>query len=398
VKQPWGVRMAGDALVSRRLVAGGPGDFLAAHHLVLRGSHEEIGVALDREVQAHFTGAEDARDERISAARLAWFAARWPEHHRRLLGIAAERRLRAPAADQAADLGCVPHALGCSVVYCPPDVGTDGHARVGRNYDFFTGSVAEMFSIPTELPQPAMTSRPYIVSTTPDTGRAVTCVAAYELSGCLEGMNDAGLVIATLADDETGAARGTGVAKVGVDELQLPLLVLEQCRTAAQAHSLLNHVEHYTRMMPCHYLVADAAGHSFVFEIDELGLRHVVDGHGSAQVVTNHLLHRYDGVDDLPDCEPAVRDGLIPAYAGTYERARSLSHCIEKTLVSEDDLGAALDAVCLDGRVAGGRTLWRTIFDLTDVTMTVEFYLGDQPDGRPRRSDPVTVGGLRSSV
>jgi hypothetical protein len=380
-----------DALVSRRLVAGGPDDFLATHHLELRGRQEDLAVTLAEEVAARFPSIDVPRDERLSEARVEWFAAHWPEHHRRILGIADAYGVPRHEADRLADLGCVPFAGGCSAVWCPADASDDGHARLGRNYDFTTASVLAIFGLPHEQPQPAMMSRPYVLSTAPDTGPSVAAVTAGQLSGCTEGMNAAGLVVALLADDETPRPRGTGEAQVGVDELQLPRLLLERCSTAAQAREVLGGVEHYTRMVACHYLIADATGDAIVWEYDEHGVRHVVEAYEDPLVVTNHLLHRYEGVDDLPDADPAVVEGLIPHEAGTYQRARTLDRCMSRVPARAADIAAALDDVRFDGRVAGVRTLWRTVFDLTDRTMTVEFYLGDEADGSPRRSAPTTI-------
>jgi hypothetical protein len=379
------------ALASRRLVAGGPGDFLAVHHLVLRGRQEDIAVALAAEIARHFPAGHVPVDEATSAARVEWFATHWPEHHRRVLGIAEAHDVPLPAAVALADLGCVPFAAGCSVVWCPPRASDDGHGRVGRNYDFSTGSVFALFGLPHAEPQPAMTSRPYVVSTIPDTGRAVVAVSAYQLSGCTEGLNDAGLVVVLAADDETPRERGDGAAKVGVDEVQLTRMLLERCSTAAEARGMLAGVEHHVAMVPCHYLVADAGGDAFVWEHDADGSRHVIEAEAAPLVMTNHLLHRYAGIDDLPDAEPAVEAGLVPRHVGTYERARTLARRLTTLPAAHDHVAGALDAVCLDGRVAGGRTIWRTMFDLTDRTMTVEFHLGDRADGSPRRSEPLVV-------
>ncbi len=46
----------------------------------------------------------------------------------------------------------------------------------------------------------------------------------------------------------------------------------------------------------------------------------------------------------------------------------------------------------LVGRAVRLRTLWRTVFDLDERTMSTVFYLGDTAAGGLRRSDESTSG------
>jgi hypothetical protein len=106
--------------------------------------------------------------------------------------------------------------------------------------------------------------------------------------------------------------------------------------------------------------------------------------------VTNYLLHRYASVDALPGDDPNRPDAL-PFTVDMYERARALDRrTAGATQLSTSDLWSAIDEVAVPIDVPGARTLWQTLFDLEDRTMTVRFYLGD--DGhRVQRSDPVTI-------
>ena len=70
--------------------------------------------------------------------------------------------------------------------------------------------------------------------------------------------------------------------------------------------------------LPCHFLVADAAGDSFVCE-RTANRDHLVEGGGAVQVVTNHLLHGRPSLDDLP-----AGDGP----SATYARARRLTAAV----------------------------------------------------------------------
>ena len=103
------------------------------------------------------------------------------------------------------------------------------------------------------------------------------------------------LTVVLLADDETSGLRPTGGAQqAGVDELQLGRLVLDRCATVDEAKAVLYETKQYDRMVPCHYLIADANGDAFVWERDTHNIEHVVDAGTGVFCVTNYLLHRYN--------------------------------------------------------------------------------------------------------
>ena len=88
-------------------------------------------------------------------------------------------------------------SLGCSVVYYPPDHTASGHAILSRNYDFTTGTWAELLRIDPEPGARATTEDPYVMEVYPDTGYASLYLCAYELlGGCLDGINEKALIFA----------------------------------------------------------------------------------------------------------------------------------------------------------------------------------------------------------
>ena len=92
------------------------------------------------------------------------------------------------------------------------------------------------------------------------------------------------------------------------------------------------------------------------------------------------------GVASLPHDDEATRSGTVPFHLNKYERARTLTRRTASLPLSVATVLDALEEVRVDAAAPGGRTLWRTLFDLDARTMEARFYLGDESDGSPRRS------------
>jgi hypothetical protein len=380
--------------VQRSVVAGSADDFMTVVHLVVRGSQHDIGRALAREAAAQFTPPPLVVDPVVGRARLRWFERNWPQHHARMLGAAEVTGLDPTTGAGVLDLPAVPFAMGCSALWCPRSTGVEGRSLIGRNFDFSTGSVLEMVGLDPDPGQPAMLSRPYVIETYPDDGHAGVVVSGFDLGSCFEGINDAGLVVVLLADDETPGLRPTGGSpQAGLDELQVARFLLDTCTTVSEAKGALYEAKQYDRMIPCHYLVADAHGNAFVWERDTHNIEHVVDADPGAGAfcVTNYLLHRYAELTALPHDDEATRTGAVPFHLNKYERARTLyGRAAKHTTLSAHDIVDMLHDVQADARVPNGRTLWRTLYDVDARSMQATFYLGDEADGSIRRSEPHT--------
>jgi hypothetical protein len=121
--------------------------------------------------------------------------------------------------------------------------------------------------------------------------------------------------------------------------------------------------------LPCHYLVADASGDSFVWE-RTANREHLVEGSGQVQVVTNHLLHGRPSLDDLP-----AEDGP----SATYARARRLTAAVAGRAgpLSTEEIKAAHSCVHREDPASPSRTLWHGIYDSVDRSLDVAFYLGE---------------------
>jgi hypothetical protein len=188
----------------------------------------------------------------LRRARRRWFERNWPQHHQRLIGVADGLGLEVDGDAGVPELSAVPLDFACSALWCPPSASSDGHPRLGRNFDFSTGSVLEVAGLPADPGQPPMMSRPYVVETYPTDGRASVVVTAADLSGCFDGINDAGLTVALFADDESEHLRPTHQVQAGVHELQLPRLLLDMCASVGDAIEVLYGTKQYDNFIACH--------------------------------------------------------------------------------------------------------------------------------------------------
>lgn len=373
-------------------IAGGPDDFMTVRHLVLTGTQREIGQCLAdvarRESNWHPAHAQDLRRNRM---RRRWFEQHWPEQYLRMAGVATVYGEKIE--DDQLDFSYVmaePGAPQCSAVWCSAAISYDGHSRVGRNLDFTTRTISELFGRDPVAHEPAVFARPYVIETHPDGGSASIVTTIGDLLGCLDGINEHGLVVALLADDEPSERRPSGIPQAGLNEMQLARYLLDRCANTEEALELLYSTKQYEEWAVAHYLVADRDS-AFVWERELHNVEHAVIFEGDGLCVTNYLLYR-QGVNVVPE---DVSDN--PGLNDAFRRARTLQAGFNGQVVSEEDLWSMLESVRADqandswqgeNRV---RTLWHNQFDQVGLTIEYEFYLGDREDGKPRRSSPVTL-------
>jgi predicted choloylglycine hydrolase len=350
-----------------KIVAGGPDAYMEVGHLVLRGTNREIGAALAVMARDRH-GVVPARggDPLITRARRRWYRREWPAHFERMRGVADVHAVEVE--DDSVELGLLaylggPPAPACSVAWLPAS------STMSRNYDFPTGTLTEILGGERQPGELAMTARPYVVETHPsDGGPSCLFLCAYELlGGCIDGVNSEGLVVALLADDETTDRDPTLAPAVGVNEIQLLRFVLETCASTAEAREALLAAKQHYMFLPCHFLVADAGGDSFVWE-RTVNAEHIVEGRREIQVVTNHLLHNRPSVHDLP-----AGDGP----SATYERARRLTAAVAGGSLSREELKAAHSCVHREDPASPARTLWHGRYDAVERSLEVSFYLGE---------------------
>ena len=109
--------------------------------------------------------------------------------------------------------------------------------------------------------------------------------------------------------------------------------------------------------------------------------------HGAPLCVTNHPLHLNPDPMNLP---PDTEAGLQ-----TFGRLRSLYERSKGATMSPADLRKSLGDVGPD-RDLPFRTIWSTVFDTADRTLSTRLYLGDGPDG-PRYTDEVVFTARRGT-
>jgi predicted choloylglycine hydrolase len=375
-----------------RILAGGLNDFMQVRHLVLKGPMQDIGRDLATIARTHHQcDVTLSRDPKLSRARREWFERHWPAQAERMRGAATAYGVAYD--NDGLDLGTIPYLMSlgaCSAVWYPPRWTSDGHGRLSRNYDFSTGSLADFlaflssflpqspqFAPPPPVPsnQLPMTARPYLIETYPDRGYSTLIVKAYDmLSGCIDGVNSAGLTIALLADkDASPPPVGTGV-NVGLNELELGHFLLETCGSVADVLEAVDRVEHYAPTAPCHYIIGDRSGASVVWEPFAQGRPKIVAGSDAIQILTNHQLTRFPTVADLP---PVAGEG------DTYERMRILACRLAVNAVFDpQDIAAAAATVRLPAAPESPiRTLWYSQYDVQDASLDIVFYLGDKAGG-----------------
>lgn len=404
--------------VQERSYCGQPGDFMTVRHLTIHGSNMEIGRTLgelaikrDGRTPTHFEA-----DPLYVRARRAFVQRHYPIQWQRIRGVAAAFDL--DPEDDRFDLTGLPHlveippqAFACSAVYYPPDTTATGGGYLSRNYDFFVGSMAEVMQLPlpptvTQQLPPAM-SEPYVMQWHPeDGGYASLAIHAFDtLAGTLDGLNSAGLVVSILADNEALNELGPRLEPhlgpqqvVGLHELAVMRLLLDTCATAAEAKQALLSIKQYYRFVPCHYIVADRAGHSFVYEnTTGRNVQHVINGNGQPQVVTNFQLHRHASPQTIPGAEVTLANEAFWRYRvltqltakrqGGFTVPEIRAACDGVNVLKVVNEAAADDPL----RAVPTRTVWHNLYDQQAGAMEVSFYLGESvlPDGtrRERRSD-----------
>ena len=369
------------AQVEIHAVAGEAGGGVT--HVRVRGTQREIGRALAALAdERHGCRPSPARDRDATGAQLAYFAEHAPLQLERMRGVAEHFGVALDAhAFELAELGIAPARAGCTVAYYPPSSTEDGHGVVSRNFDFFAGTFDGR---PTAPGAPGVCARPYVLELYPDQGYATLCVVAFDLLGVVDGINSEGLVIALLADDEI-MARATPAPGVqaGFDVLQVGRHVLETCADAPEAERALEQARLYYTAIPCHYLVADRHGRSFVWENEvDLSGGHALAGAGRPQFSTNYMQHLHPD----PDALPADPDEL-----GLFGRQCTLRKLVAgqgRLSLDEIRTDAARVSATRPARAGSApvRTQWQALYFPEERRMDVDFYLGEEsvPGGAPR--------------
>lgn len=192
--------------------------------------------------------------------------------------------------------------------------------------------------------------------------------------------------------------------RLGVTQMdRLPARgLLDTCATAEEAKEALLTVKQYYFLVPCHYIVADRAGHSFIYENSTgRNVQHVIDGVGKPQVVTNFQVCKHPQGDAKSAEALTIENNAFWRHATlsqriaehhapfTTEDLKANNACVNvQTLLAEMSSGQAAKNLAANVQA---RTLWHSLYDQHAKTVEFSFYLGDvvHADGTrtERRSD-----------
>lgn len=162
-------------------------------------------------------------------------------------------------------------------------------------------------------------------------------------------MNEKGVAIALLAVPEADPPYDSN--KITLNTTTAIRLVLDNAATVEEAVELLrNYNIYFSGDVECHYLIADASGHSVIVEFydDEL---QVVEAETDYQIATNFIA--YNGLN--------IGEGFTE-----FERY----HAVEKELLDNNNILNENDAIALlakvgvqDGEV--DKLQWSVVYNLT---------------------------------
>jgi hypothetical protein len=371
------------AIVSDTVIAGSPSDFQEVHHLVLKGSNEEIGRALTEIARSRFyTKPEPSQDPLRTRVQRQYLEKNCPILFERVKGVAAsfDKNLGDDTLNFSY-LGYPTSWPGCSVIYFPPGLTASGSGIVSRDYDFSTGTMRGNRPKPGEL---AWTARPYLLEMHPDKGYASLAMHAYDLlSGTLDGINSEGLTVALLADDELHSkyamepAWGNGI---GLGVLQMQRHLLDTCANVEEAKAALLSTKQYYEFISVHYLIADRHGKSFVWEHSQAHNReYIIENAGKPLITTNFSLHKYLEGQSPPSAEKAKK--VCGRYCKLAEKIAQHSDKVTVDFIKQTHklVDATQPAASTGGRPPN-RTLWHVLYFPEQRKMQVSYYLRDESD------------------
>jgi predicted choloylglycine hydrolase len=299
------VQATGQLEYKESVIAGGPDKFVEVRHVILNGSNLDIGKKIGELAKRGGALMTPSEETIMNKAKREYMAKNYPILYERMKGVADAFGLN--IADDSYDFTGLfqPQmaAPGCSVTFYPGENTENGHSILSRNYDFTTGNV--MGRRPSEG-QLAMMARPILFEIHPEQGYSSLSLCAFDyLGGVLDGINAEGLVVSILAEEESlqKFGRETG-NEVGLHELMSMRYLLDNCKNVAEAKEALLSLKHYYSFIPCHYIVGDRSGKSFIFEFSPNRNRsYIIDGDGP-QCITNHLVFHHQKIDELPKTDP----------------------------------------------------------------------------------------------
>ena len=366
------------------------GTYTEVRHYVLKGSNENIGKTIGNIVKARY-GSKLLRyaDPRYGKERKEYMREKYPILYERMKGVAQAYGL--PFEDNNFDTSNCYYDLGpmsCSAVFFPSVRTANGHNIVARNMEWFPVNIYQFMGMPAK-PAPNLFSNVFVMELYPDKGYPSLVIGTHDLlNSAFDGMNSKGLTIHSLVDSTYRKNVNFDFAHAeGISNIQIARLVLDTCATVDEAKQAFLNNKLFMFMDPIHFLVTDRSGRSCVVEYDDKMLPRFVDNNGGIQIMANRSLYNYPTVESFPKTDPNDR-------YDSFNRHRRLDKFVKEHpgKFSTSDMQTALSQVYGSGvdntETASAnphpaalpiRTVWSTLFDNTDKSVTVKFYLKDGP-------------------
>jgi penicillin V acylase-like amidase (Ntn superfamily) len=371
-----------DVFCKETVIAGSPKDFVEVRHVVIKGTNFQIGkkiaeIAKKNNPVMALSGLDSERNR----MQRTYMEQNYPLHYERMKGAAAT--LGWNLQDDSYDFSGLlvqmelPGITGCSAVFYPAPFTETGNDVLSRNLDFSTRTL--QVTNPKTGEKPALVS-PYVFEIYPDKGYASLYISAYEyLGGVLDGINSQGLAVAVLAELEAmGVSKPT--AGVGMNEILCMRYLLDTCKDVEQAKEALLSLKHFYIYIPCHYLIADKSGKSFIFEFSpQRDKTFITDGDGP-QCITNHLVYKYINAN-------AITYNLEESNQRIEILRKAVSSGAKFNIEQIKEINGRVAVppyVPQDPQVPPMRTLWHSIYDLDEGRLSVKFYLGEEPDPKDK--------------
>ncbi len=189
--------------------------------------------------------------------------------------------------------------------------------------------------------------------------------------------------MAILAEEESGPKVGREPGnEVGMHELMGMRYLLDNCKNVEEAKEALLSLKHYYSFIPCHYIIGDRSGKSFIFEFSPTRNRnYIIDGDGP-QCVTNHLVFHHQKVEEFPETD---LNWSMRRYKMLDESIKAKEKFTLEEIAAINAQVAVPTYIPENPEFAPGRTLWYAQYDLDNLTLTVKFYLDEEPDPENER-------------
>ena len=249
-----------------------PGDVLTVRHLRVGGhpARDRTGARRAAEAGARLRPPAPPVDRPgVERARRRWFDAQPPGPRRAHRGHRRALRPRPRRPARGAATGSAPTTLpaGCSVAFYPGAGTKDGHGILSRNFDFPTATFTQIIGLP---PLPASGRWPPTrgwSSCTPTTATRRSTVGIMDVMGA-HGRHQRSRASPSRSSPTTRPPNPSRPAapRVGLAEQQVVRYLLDTCATVDEAKEALLLAKHYYFFTPCHFVVADRSGASFVWE------------------------------------------------------------------------------------------------------------------------------------